>query len=138
MLSLDANLVVVFAVIWVLVFVLSRLFFNPVRRVRDRRERGIADDQKAGQAALEAYEKNLAGIEASLKEARVAADAARNRLEQEAAKEKNKLLADISAEGRRQIDEARAEMERTARELKAKLAEDAADLAGQIEKKLLN
>lgn len=138
MLSLDANVVVVFVIIWILVFVLSKLFFNPVRRVRDRREQGIAEDLQAGQAALEAHEKNLARVEASLKEARAAAEAARTRLEQEAAREKNKLLSEISAEGRRQIDEARADLERTARELKTRLAEDAADLAGQIEKKLLN
>jgi F0F1-type ATP synthase membrane subunit b/b' len=138
MLSLDANLVIVFIIIWVLVFVLSKLFFNPVRRVRDRRENGIAADRKAQQQALEAYEKSLADIDASLKKARAAAESVRGLLEQDALKEKNKLLTEISAECRHQVEQARSELERTAHELKGKLADDASSLAEQIEKKFLN
>jgi F-type H+-transporting ATPase subunit b len=138
MLSLDANLVIVFIIIWILVFVLSKVFFKPVKRVRDRRENGIAADRKAQQRALEAYEKSLADIDAALKQARAAAESARSLLEQDALKEKNKLLAEISAECRHQVEQARADLERTARELKGKLAADASGLAEQIEKKFLN
>lgn len=138
MLSLDANLVIVFAIIWVLVFVLSKLFFNPVRRVRDQRENDVASDRRAQRQALEAYEKSLAEIDASLRKAKAAAESARSLLEQDALKEKNKLLTEISAECRHQVEQARADLERTARELKGKLAEDASSLAEQIEKKFLN
>jgi len=138
MLSLDANFVVVFAVIWILVFVLSKLFFNPVRRVRDRRESGLLADRQARQQALDGYEKSLADIEATLKEAKAAAESARSRLELEALKEKNRLLAEVSAECRRQVEQARADLERTTRELRSGLARDASSLAEQIEKKFLN
>ena len=94
MLSLDANVVVVFAIVWILVFILTKLFFNPVRRVRDRRESGLAADRKARQQALEGYEKSLAEIESALKDAKAAAEAARARLEQDALKERNQLLAE--------------------------------------------
>jgi|PlaIllAssembly_1097288.scaffolds.fasta_scaffold65608_3 F0F1-type ATP synthase membrane subunit b/b' len=138
MLSLDANVVVVFAVVWILVFILTKLFFNPVRRVRDRRESGLAADRKARQQALEGYEKSLAEIESALKDAKAAAEAARARLEQDALKEKNQLLAEVSAECRQQVEQARADLERTTRDLQGNLAQEAAILAEQIEKKLLN
>lgn len=138
MLSLDANLVIVFAVIWILVFVLSKLFFNPVRRMRDRRESGITADREARRQALESYEKSVADIESALKDAKAAAESARSLLEQEAHREKNRLLAEVSAECRRQVDQARADLERTTRELQGSLAQDASSLAERIEKKLLN
>lgn len=138
MLSLDANLVVVFAVVWILVFVLSKLFFNPVRRVRDQRESGIKADRQARQQALDSYEKSLAEIEASLKDAKAAAESARSLLEQEALREKNKLLAEVSAECRRQVEQARADLERVTRELQGGLERDASNLAERIEKKLLS
>jgi F0F1-type ATP synthase membrane subunit b/b' len=138
MLSLDANLVIVFAVVWILVFILSKLFFNPVRRVRDQRESGITADRQARQQALDSYEKSLAEIETSLKDARAAAESARSQLEQEALKEKSKLLAEVSAECRRQVDQARADLEQVTRELQGSLERDASNLAKQIEKKLLS
>ena len=138
MLSLDANLVIVFAVVWILVFVLSKLFFNPVRRVRDQRESGIKADRQARQQALDSYEKSLAEIEASLKDAKAAAESARSLLEQEALREKNKLLAEVSAECRRQVEQARADLERVTRELQGGLERDASNLAERIEKKLLS
>ena len=138
MLSLDANLVIVFAVVWILVFVLSKLFFNPVRRVRDQRESGIKADRQARQQALDSHEKSLAEIEASLKDAKAAAESARSLLEQEALREKNKLLAEVSAECRRQVEQARADLERVTRELQGGLERDASNLAERIEKKLLS
>jgi len=138
MLSLDANLVIVFAVVWILVFVLSKLFFNPVRRVRDQRESGIKADRQARQQALDSHENSLAEIEASLKDAKAAAESARSLLEQEALREKNKLLAEVSAECRRQVEQARADLERVTRELQGGLERDASNLAERIEKKLLS
>ena len=138
MLSLDANLVVVFAVVWILVFVLSKIFFNPVRRMRDRRESGIAADRSARQRALESYEKSVAQIESALRDARAAAESARSRLEQDAMREKGKLLTEVSAECRHQVEPARIDLERTTRELQGGLARQASDLAEQIEKKLLS
>ena len=138
MLSLDANLVVVFAVVWILVFVLSKIFFNPVRRMRDRRESGIAADRNARQHALKSYEKSVADIESALKDARAAAESARSRLEQDAMREKSKLLTEVSAECRHQVEQARIDLERTTRELQGGLAREASDLAEQIEKKLLS
>ena len=138
MLSLDANFIVVFAIIWILVLVLSKVFFNPVRRMRDRREVDIAADRTARQRAVESYEKSLAEIEASLKDARAAAEAARSRLEQDALQEKSRLLAEVSAECRHQVEQARADLENTSRRLQGQLSQEASALAERIEKKLLN
>jgi F0F1-type ATP synthase membrane subunit b/b' len=47
MLSLDGNVIVVFLIVWILFFVLTRLFFNPVRRVRNAREKAIRENKEA-------------------------------------------------------------------------------------------
>jgi F0F1-type ATP synthase membrane subunit b/b' len=138
MLSLDANFVVVFLIVWILVFALSKLFFNPVRRVRDSRDKGIMDKHQAYEKALEAYEKTLQDIEVALKQARAAAESIRDSLEAEALKEKNRLLAEIGAEYRSQVDQARASLDETVKNLKGKLELDASSLAEKIEKKFLN
>ncbi len=106
--------------------------------MRDQRESGIKADRQARQQALDSYEKSLAEIESSLKDARAAAESARSLLEQEALREKNKLLAEVSAECRHQVEQARADLERMTRELQGGLAREASDLAEQIEKKLLS
>jgi F0F1-type ATP synthase membrane subunit b/b' len=106
--------------------------------MRDQRESGIAADRNARQHALESYEKSVADIESALKDARAAAESARSRLEQDALREKNKLLTEISAECRHQVEQARIDLERTTRELQSGLARQAPNLAEQIEKKLLS
>lgn len=138
MLSLDANVVVVFIIVWVLVFVLSKLFFNRVRRVRDERERGISANKRAYEQAVESYQKSLWEIEKSIKQAKAAAETAREALAAEAVQEKNRMISEISAECQDRVERARTDLDRVVEDLKAKLEREASGLAEGIEKKLLN
>jgi F0F1-type ATP synthase membrane subunit b/b' len=138
MLSLDANVIVVFIIVWVLVFALSKLFFNRVRRVRDEREKGISANKRAYEQAVESYQNSLWEIEKSIKQAKAAAETAREALAAEAVQEKNRMISEISAECQDRVERARTDLDRVVEDLKAKLEREASGLAEGIEKKLLN
>ena len=138
MLSLDGNFIVVFLIVWVLLFALTKLFFNPVRRIRDAREKAIRQNKEAFEKAIGSYEESARQVDQALKEARSAAENVRASLEADALKEKTRLIADINAACRRQVDRAKTDLDKSVRELKDKLESEASGLAEQIEKKFLN
>jgi F0F1-type ATP synthase membrane subunit b/b' len=138
MLSLDANVIVVFLIVWVLLFVLSRLFFNPIRRIRKEREKLIGGHKNAYDQALGDYEKNILQVEEAIKQAKADAETMRASLEAEALKEKGRLVAKVSAECRHQVEQAKSDLDKSLQELKAKLGTETTELAERIEKKLLN
>ena len=138
MLSLDGNVIVVFLIVWVLLFALTRLFFNPVRRVRDAREKVIRDNKEGFDKAVDFFEEKAREVDQALKEARSAAESIRASLEADAQKERSRLTAEINAECRRQVEQAKAGLDQSVKELKQKLEAQTAGLAEQIEKKFLN
>jgi len=53
MISIDASLIVIFLIVWVLVFVLSRLFFHPLRKVMQEREDKVQGSREACEKSTE-------------------------------------------------------------------------------------
>jgi len=135
---INGNVIVVFLIVWILVFVLTRLFFNPVRRVRDARRKEIQGNRKAYEEALASHRKSIQEIEEALKQAKAAAESARETLLAEGLQERNRLLTEMSAEYRSQVEKARADLDQTIIGLKRKLEAEASALAETIEKKFLN
>ncbi len=138
MLSLDGNVIIVFLVVWILLFVLTRLFFNPVRRVRNAREKVIGENKEAFENALKSYEEGARQVDQAIKVARVAAEDARASLAADAQTERSRLVAEVNAECRRQVEQAQADLRESVRELNRELESQAAALADKIEKKLVN
>jgi F0F1-type ATP synthase membrane subunit b/b' len=138
MLSINGNVIVVFLIVWLLVFVLTRLFFNPVRRVRDERKKEIQGNREAYEEALASHRNSVQEIEQALKQAKAAAESAGETLMAEGLKEKNRMLGEISAEYKRQVEKARLDLDQTIVGLKQKLEAEASALAETIEKKFLN
>ncbi len=137
MLSINATALVVFAVVWILVIVLTRLFFKPVLRVLDERAGRIARDKAAAEEARKAYEADLKRIEDGLKEARAAADAIITTAETEALKDKSRLVREVQAEGRAEVERAKAELQREMETLKKELDKRTVEIAESIEKRIL-
>ena len=137
MLKIDATALVVFAVVWILVLILTRIFFKPMLRVLDERSARIARDKAAAAGSLESYETDLRRIEEGLKEARASADAVRTAAEIEALKDKSRLVREVQAEGRAEVERAKAELQREMETLKKELEKRTAEIAGSIEKKVL-
>jgi len=137
MLQIDATALVVFAIVWILVIVLTRVFFKPILRILDERAARIARDKAGADGALKAYEDDLKRIEEGLKEARAAADGIRAAAETEALKDKSRLVREVQAEGRAEIEKAKAELRRETETLKSDLDKRTEEIAATIEKRVL-
>jgi F-type H+-transporting ATPase subunit b len=138
MLSIDVGLVAIFVIVWILVFVLNKVYFRPVRRIMGKRDSGVQQDQSVAREALERYEKNLARVEEELRSAKLAGRDIRERFEREAQKEKEKILAEVSRECRTQVEEAKKELSEKVDQLKKELEPQGRDLAEKIEKRLMH
>jgi F-type H+-transporting ATPase subunit b len=137
MLSINATALVVFAVVWILVLVLTRIFFKPILRILDERAARIARDKAAAADAQESSERDLRRIEDGLKEARAAAEAIRSTAETEALKEKSRLVREVQAEGRAEVEKAKQELVREMEALKKDLDKHTEQIAETIEKRIL-
>ncbi len=138
MLQIDPSIILVIAIVWVLVLVLTKTVFNPIRRVMRDRDEGLATDREAGERAEQEYTSSLQQIEEDVKKARAAAYAIQDSLEKEALIEKEKMLAEVSKECRAQVDEARHELQKQVKDLKSDLKQESARMAEKIEEKLLS
>lgn len=138
MLQIDVSLIVVFLIVWVLVFFLSRLFFNPLRKIMQERNDKIQGGSEARRKSTETYEQTVNEIEERLKSARALSQQAMEKIEREAAAERERLLAEISEESRHKVEEAKKQLENQIISLKRKLESDASDLAERMERRLLD
>ncbi|TRZ86124.1 hypothetical protein D4R89_11580 [bacterium] len=138
MLSIDLTFAVIFLLVWVLVLILSRVFFKPVGRMMEERGSRSRENKEAARKALDALTQDLRKIEESLKEAKAASDKIRESLEIEALKERTRLLSDLHAESRRQVEKAREEITEEIGRLKSELAGEVERLSGEVERKVLN
>ncbi len=138
MLQIDASLLVTFFVVWILVFVLSKVFWKPMSRITGERDALLAADREASRRGGEAYEKSLQDVAAAMKTARAAADKARDDIEADALREKSRLLAETGAVSKDRLEKARAQVRDDIARLRSELAVEAERLAGDIEKRLLD
>lgn len=137
MLSIDVSFLVVFFIIWILLAVLTKIFFNPLRKVMNKREENISGDERACEQAKQEYTQILDNIESEIKNARSSSRKTRDSLSRNALKEKERMLEEISEECRSQVSQAKKEMEKKLSELKKELEKKSKDLSKEIEKRLL-
>jgi F0F1-type ATP synthase membrane subunit b/b' len=138
MLSIDLSVIVIFVIVWILVLVLTRVYFKPVGRVMKKRVGRIKQDQDATQDALDKYAKALERIEQDLKAAKASAREIREKWERGAQKEKERLIDEVSQECRSQVQKAQEELNQNVERLKKDLEPKSQDLAERIAKRLLN
>ena len=129
---------VVFLLVWLLVFVLSRIFFNRICKIRSERASILGGNRSAFRQDSETYEQDLLEVETTLKSAKSASGTIRDSLEAEAVREKNEIISGTSAEFRNQVLKARQELDEKIRELKKEMETQAGHIAEHIEKRLLD
>jgi len=134
----DATVFVTFAILCLLVLVLSRVFFRPMGRVLDERKAGLDKAKAETEQALAASEEDLRRIEERLKEARAASEAVWEQAENQALKDKSRLIQELQAETRVQLEKAKQELEREVERLKTEIDARSADLSRDIEQRILN
>lgn len=93
---------------------------------------------EAHRKSTETYEQTVNEIEERLKSARALSQQAMEKIEREAAAERERLLAEISEESRHKVEEAKKQLEDQIIGLKRKLESDASDLAERMEHRLLD
>lgn len=138
MLDLDISLFVIFAIVWILLFVLKKIFFNPLQKVRAEREALINQNKKTAAKSQENYEHTLSEIEEQMKKARMDAMASRNTLEKEAQKKREELIADVSKESKKMVEKGKADLEEQMKVLFREMETKSEILAENIEKRLLH
>jgi len=137
MIDIDASFIAIFIIVWIMVFVLSRLFFNPLRKIMEEREAKVKGRQDAFQESTEVYEKTVCEIEERLKSARILSEQTKDNLKHEALKERERMLEEISTEYRSQVEKAQEKLEKQTTSLRRELGAEAKLLAERIEQKLL-
>ncbi len=137
MIDIDASFIAIFIIVWIMVFVLSRLFFNPLRKIMEEREAKVKGRQEAFQESTEVYEKTVCEIEERLKSARILSEQTKDNLKHEALKERERMLEKISTEYRSQVEKAQEKLEKQTTSLRIELSAEATLLAERIEQKLL-
>jgi len=138
MLNIDASLIVVFLTVWVLVAVLKKIFFNPLRKIMGERETKLEEDRKTADKASESFEQTSIQIEEQLRAARAMAKATREKFEHKGLKEKEHILEETNRSCRSQIEEAKEKLNRQLESLKKELEYSSKRLAERIEQRLLN
>lgn len=138
MLDIDISSVVIFAIIWILLFVLKKVFFNPMQKVRSERETLINQNKMAAAKSQEDYEETLSEIEEQIKKVRMDALASRNTFEKEAQEKREELIADVSIESKKMVEKGKADLEEQMKILFKEMEAKSEIFAKNIEKRLLH
>lgn len=138
MLSVNATVFVTFVLVWILAFVLTKLFFKPVARILGERSSRIEKARTETQAVLKAYDDDLRKVDEELKKARAGSAEIWDQAELEALQEKSRLVQDVQTECRSQVESAKRELERHVGQLKKEIDARTDEIAADIERRLLN
>ena len=138
MLNIDGSLLVVFAIVWILLFILKKVYFNPVTDLVDSRDSEVENNLKVSREALESHDKNIAAIEEQLKKAKVAARKTKDRFISEGQKEKENIVAEMARESRLKLEKARDELEEQIESIKENLGAESEILSEKIAQRLLD
>ena len=134
----DATVLITFALVWILVLILSRVFFKPVERILGERASRIEKAKAEAETALAATEEDLRLVEDRLRKARAASAEIWEEAEREALKEKGRLVQEVQAECRAQVEKAKWEIGEEVGRLKKALDSRIGEMAEEIERRVLN
>ncbi len=137
MLNVDGSFIVVFFIVWVLVLVLNKVFFSPIKRVRDKRQALLRENRESARQSLDAYDRTVLQIDQSLKAAKARAEQIRESLSVEALKEKARLLEELNAEYRRNVEQAKTDLSQEVQNLKKEMDSRVGPISDRIEERLL-
>lgn len=133
----NASLIFVFVLFIIFVFLLNRLLFRPIGRVLDEREALTEGATNEARAAARRYQNELAGYEASIRQAR---GEGYRRLEQERAaalEERRRLIEEAKQKASAEIAHAKTEIAAQAASARAALEIESRQIAERISRTVL-
>lgn len=121
----------------VALWLLNKLVFRPLLRVRDRREELTAGTLKEAEEMTRRAEETIAEYERRIAEARAAATETRNELRQRGQAEAAGILASAREEAQAELERKRAVLEGELSGIRAGLRSEAESLAASIAERVL-
>jgi len=137
LLEINWNFLVIFILVWILVLVLSQVFYKPILQITQKRKKNLDENDKIYPHALKEYEQHLDQVENRLKEARQESQSIRQKIVSEALAEKSRLTQDIQTEVQGQVAEVKKQLEDEVERLKTELDQRVETIAKELEEKLL-
>ena len=138
MISVDASFIAVSFIVWALVLLLTKVFFNPMRKILEERRVRIKTNHQEAEQNIKKFEEIALQIDEKLKAARAKSKALSEKLEREAWEEKQRILDEMNKICQSQVEAAKVKLKKQVENIKKQLEAKSKDLALKVEKKLLN
>jgi F-type H+-transporting ATPase subunit b len=132
MLDLDASVLMVFALIWILMVILNRLFFRPVGKVIGERETKIERDNREIERLSKDLEIKTQRIEIMLREAQKESALLREELIRKGEKAKEQIVTAARDQAKELFNRKMAELEQEIEETEQKMISEIASFSKQI------
>ncbi len=137
MLSLDSSLFYIIAIIGILLFILNRIYFKPIRKIIDQRENKVSEESaQIEQMSLIVDEKND-WIDGKLKAARIQSTLMKEKLIRESEKAREKFIRETRLAAKKDFDNKMKQLEKTKIESEKELQLKVETFTRQIKEKLL-
>jgi len=124
MLNLDSSLFVVIALVWILMIVLNKIYFKPVKNVIDEREGKIAFESGKIDKMTQEIEEKTGRIENILREAKWDAAAVKEQIIRQGEEVREKIISDTREESKKNFAERMAELDREIAAAEEKLEQE--------------
>ena len=137
LLTVDWTVGVQLVIFVVALWLLNKLVFRPLLRVRDRREELTAGTLKEAEEMTRRAEETIAEYEAKIAEARAAATETRNEIRQRGQAEADGILAEAREQAQAELEKRRGALEGEISKIRAGVRSEAESLAASIADRVL-
>ncbi|HKJ04083.1 MAG TPA: ATP synthase F0 subunit B [Geopsychrobacteraceae bacterium] len=137
MINLDWTLVLQFLNFVVLLVVLNKLLYRPLRSALEQRRETIDGSHDKAKSLQGEIEEKMARYQAQLSEAKATASQERSRLKQKAVDEESTILGEAQQKAAARLQVIKSQVADEATEASKTLKTEAKELAGQIATKVL-
>jgi len=132
MLDLDSSILMVFALIWILMMILNRLFFRPVGKVIQERESKIEQDNQEIERLTEDLEAKTQRIESMLKAAQKDAGLICEKMIRQGETAREQLIVTAREKAKTMVDRKMIELEKEIIETEQKIVTEIEGFSKQI------
>lgn len=137
MLELNSSFIWIFFLVWLLYFVLDRVFFKPVGSIIAQREAKIAADSGRQESMVAEIEERARAVEARLSQARLEAQRSREEWSKNGEEIRVRTVAAAREQAARVMDEKIAQLEREIRTAESSLLQQVSVFSDKIKQSYL-
>ncbi|MFQ6081895.1 MAG: ATP synthase F0 subunit B [Candidatus Aminicenantia bacterium] len=137
MISLDISFIVISIIVWILVIVLNKIFFTPVKEAIKNRNENISSNLSAFERIMDSYQKNLDQINQTLNVTRKEALELKENYRKQGEKEREKIIQIAKAEREDMIRKAKKSLSQQIEKSKKELSRQTGILANEIIRKMI-